>query len=93
MEGILPPASALPSSSSSGRGSAAKDSELYNIALEHAGEEGEAALKDLIIRRSQENTIRMISTGATDDARVKAMSSVQDELTAFVCMDLLLPVA
>ena len=64
---------------------AGTDADLYKQALAYVGKEGEAELKARIVQRSKESTMSLMSkAGASDHARVKAMSLVHDELTAYV---------
>lgn len=82
MEDILPPSASSPPDAAL----ASTDADLYKQALAHVGKEGEADLKVRIIQRSKESTMSLMSkAGVSDHARVKAMSLVHEELTAYVC--------
>jgi len=54
------------------------------LALQYASEEGQDALKELIIQWSHEATAHTLKTGVLDDAWAKAMANIHQELNAFV---------
>ena len=61
-----------------------QDSQYYRLALQYASEEGQDALKELIIQQSCEATAHTLKTGVLDDAQAKAMANIHQELNAFM---------
>jgi hypothetical protein len=84
IDDIIPPGMLVEAPESSAlQPPAIRDAELYKQVLKHAGpKEGE--IRARIAQRYREVTMGLISSGATDQVRAKAMATAQDELTAFV---------